>query len=49
METKVISFKAATYEKQYKKFYSDINNYNRAKCMAGNPPVSMVTFKNKIS
>lgn len=30
MKTKVISFKAATYEKQYKKFYSDINNRNYA-------------------
>lgn len=49
MEKNVISFKASSYEKQYKSYYSNIENYNRARCMVGSPPVSMITFKCKIS
>jgi hypothetical protein len=46
---KVVSFKAAKFEKQYKEFYKDIHNYNRSLMMVGTAPKLMIEFKKVIS
>jgi hypothetical protein len=50
MERNVVSFKAIKFEKMYKLFYQDINNFNRALMMVGTAPKNPVEFsKVKIS
>jgi hypothetical protein len=33
------------YEKMYRSFYGELENFNRARGIAGEPPINMVEFK----
>lgn len=45
MNQKIVSLKQIKYEKQYKLYYSDINNYNRSLAMVGTAPKSTYEIK----
>ncbi|MFO1442890.1 hypothetical protein KDN24_06630 [Bacillus sp. Bva_UNVM-123] len=48
MKNNIVSLKRFQIEKQYKEFYGNTENYNRALGMVGSAPKSVYEIKNKL-
>lgn len=44
MKSNVVSLKQIQYEKQYRAYYSNINNYNYALKLVGTAPMCIIDF-----